>query len=94
LTPDVVREPGSAIPYPGEHMEEKILFVDDDENLLASMRRSLQKYFNVETAVGAEAGIAIIKDAFAVVVSDFRMPGMDGVQFLDRKSTRLNSSHT
>ncbi|MGV7931273.1 MAG: HD domain-containing phosphohydrolase [Spirochaetota bacterium] len=65
-------------------MEEKILFVDDDENLLASMRRSLQKYFNVETAVGAEAGIAIIKDAFAVVVSDFRMPGMDGVQFLSK----------
>ncbi len=51
-------------------MEEKILFVDDDENLLASMRRSLQKYFNVETR-WARAGIAIIKDAFAVVFPIF-----------------------
>jgi len=60
-------------------MEERILFVDDDENLLSSMKRSLQRHFNVETAGGGEAALALISEGFAVVVSDFRMPGMDVV---------------
>ncbi|MBP7602630.1 MAG: response regulator [Spirochaetes bacterium] len=65
-------------------MEERILFVDDDENLLSSMKRSLQRHFNVETAGGGEAALAMIPEGFAVVVSDFRMPGMDGVEFLKK----------
>jgi DNA-binding NtrC family response regulator len=65
-------------------MNEKILFVDDDENLLASYQRQLRNKFAVATAPGGEQGLKVIgsEGPFAVIVSDFRMPGMDGVQFL------------
>lgn len=65
-------------------MTEKILFVDDDPNILEAYQRQLRKKFVIETASGGESGIDIIKSRgpFAVVVSDMRMPGMNGVQFL------------
>ena len=65
-------------------MNEKILFVDDDANLLASMERNLRRRFNLETAPGGEAGLKKMAEAgpFAVVISDRQMPNMDGLQFL------------
>lgn len=65
---------------------EKILFVDDDPNILASFLRQLRKNFAVETALGGEPALDLVASAgpYAVVVSDFKMPGMDGVQFLNR----------
>jgi len=69
-------------------MSEKILFVDDEPAVLDGYRRLLHKDFQVDTAVGAEQGLAAIaaaqNDPYNVVVSDMRMPGMDGVQFLAR----------
>jgi len=67
-------------------MDEKILFVDDDQNILDAYKRHFRKQFAIETAPGGEAGIEAIKTRgpFAVVVSDMRMPGMDGVKFLAR----------
>jgi response regulator RpfG family c-di-GMP phosphodiesterase len=63
---------------------EKILLVDDDQNILSGYRRSLRNEFRVETAEGGEAGLEVLRGngPFAVVVSDLRMPGMDGNQFL------------
>jgi response regulator RpfG family c-di-GMP phosphodiesterase len=65
-------------------MSEKILFVDDDAFLLAACERNLRRKFQVETAIGGEAGLKKIgeRGPFAVVVADRQMPGMDGVQFL------------
>ena len=65
-------------------MSEKTLYVDDDENILAAYRRILRKQFSVETAVGGHEGLDIVthKGPFAIVISDMRMPGMDGVEFL------------
>lgn len=67
-------------------MAEKILFVDDDANILHSFRRNLRKRFQVETALGGEEGLRILaeKGPFAVVISDMRMPEMDGTEFLSR----------
>jgi response regulator RpfG family c-di-GMP phosphodiesterase len=67
-------------------MQEKILFVDDDQNVLDALRRNFRKEYAVETATSAReaAGIIARKGPFAVVVSDMRMPGVDGVQFLTR----------
>jgi response regulator RpfG family c-di-GMP phosphodiesterase len=65
-------------------MNEKVLFVDDDPNLLAACERNFRHQFKVETAEGGEAALQKIAERgpFAVVVSDRQMPRMDGIQFL------------
>jgi DNA-binding NarL/FixJ family response regulator len=66
-------------------MSEQILFVDDEPGVLEGFRRLLHKEFSLDTEVGAREGLAAIaaagEDAYAVIVSDMRMPEMDGVQF-------------
>jgi response regulator RpfG family c-di-GMP phosphodiesterase len=65
-------------------MTEKILFVDDEINILESIARQLRKRFTLQIAGGGQEALQILKDEgpFAVIVSDMRMPGMDGVQLL------------
>jgi CheY-like chemotaxis protein len=65
-------------------MAEKILLVDDDPNILDGYRRSLSREFKMETAVGGQEALKLAAESgpYAVVVSDMRMPGMDGIQFL------------
>ncbi len=67
----------------------KILFVDDEPNILAAYQRQLRKQFSVEIAVGPVAGLAAIQNPrdFAVVVADMRMPEMSGVEFLVKVKT-------
>jgi response regulator RpfG family c-di-GMP phosphodiesterase len=67
-------------------MGDKILFVDDEPAFLKGYQLMLRQDFEVDTAVGGEQGLAQIHDhgPYAVVVSDMRMPGMNGVQFLAR----------
>jgi CheY-like chemotaxis protein len=71
-------------------MAEKILLVDDEPNVLDGYRRTLGREFKLETAVGGQEALALIgeKGPYAVVVSDMRMPGMDGVQLLSRVKTQ------
>jgi response regulator RpfG family c-di-GMP phosphodiesterase len=62
----------------------RILCVDDEPNLLAALERNLFGEFEVVTADGGEAGLAAIAEGppFAAIMSDMRMPGMDGATFL------------
>jgi response regulator RpfG family c-di-GMP phosphodiesterase len=62
----------------------KILFVDDEPNVISAIQRQLHQRFQVETAVGPIAGLAALQDGrdFAVVVADMGMPKMSGVEFL------------
>jgi response regulator RpfG family c-di-GMP phosphodiesterase len=64
----------------------RVLLVDDEQRVLEGLRRTLQPEFEAEIAHGPEEGLAAIADSgpFAVVVSDLRMPIMDGVQFLSK----------
>lgn len=75
-------------------MGEKILFVDDEPNVLAGYERQLRKRYVVHTATSGEQGLATLAAAgpFAVVVSDMRMPGMNGAQFLTE--VRVRQSET
>jgi putative two-component system response regulator len=63
---------------------EKILFVDDEPAILDTIQRFLKKRFDIYTAISAEAGLSLINrhGVFPVVVSDYQMPGCDGVAFL------------
>ncbi|MDX6385036.1 MAG: hypothetical protein QOK48_2609 [Blastocatellia bacterium] len=67
-------------------MNERILCVDDEQNVLDAYQRSLRKEFQLDVAAGGEQALALIDSGktYAVVVSDMRMPGMDGVQLLSR----------
>jgi response regulator RpfG family c-di-GMP phosphodiesterase len=65
---------------------EKILFVDDEPAFLTGYELTLRPDYQVDTAVGGEQGLAAVHNhgPYTVVVSDMRMPGMSGVQFLAR----------
>lgn len=65
-------------------MSERILFVDDDAHILQAFQRTLRRRFSIETALGPEEGLKAVREKgpFAVVVSDMRMPNMNGVEFL------------
>ncbi|MCB0212678.1 MAG: response regulator, partial [Anaerolineae bacterium] len=65
-------------------MSNKILLVDDETNIRRSYKRSLYGQFNLETAASGQEGLALLADEgpFAVVISDMRMPVMNGIQFL------------
>jgi len=67
-------------------MLKRVLCVDDEPNVLAAFERQLRKEFDVQTALGPERGLQAVaeKGPFAAVVSDLRMPGMDGIEFLAR----------
>lgn len=67
-------------------MQYKLLLVDDDENILAGCKRHLRNNFEVYTAVSGSSGLQILLEhgPFHVVVSDLRMPDMDGFNFLSK----------
>jgi len=67
-------------------MKDRVLFVDDEPNVLDGIRRQLRNRVDIETATSGAAGLDIIRSQgpFAVVVSDMRMPEMDGARFLAR----------
>ncbi len=64
----------------------RVLFVDDEQNILSALKRSVRRNrrsWLVEFAVsGKEALDYLAKAEFDLVVSDVRMPGMDGIELL------------
>ncbi|MCA9039694.1 MAG: response regulator [Planctomycetaceae bacterium] len=67
-------------------MTEKILFVDDEENVLRSLKRMLRREnYEILTASSGEEGLRLLKQhKVQVVVSDQRMPEMTGTEFLSQ----------
>ncbi len=62
----------------------RILIVDDDELILDALKRQLRSRFDLTTATEGKEAIRLVmsQGPYAVVVSDLRMPGMDGVTLL------------
>ena len=68
----------------GRRVSERVLFVDDEPQMLDAVRRSLGKQVDLKTADGGVEGLRVLceEGPFALVVSDMRMPVMNGAQFL------------
>ncbi|MBN1593445.1 MAG: response regulator [Candidatus Coatesbacteria bacterium] len=61
----------------------KVLIVDDEETILRMFKNQFRKDYEIAIAGSAEEGLKILDDFEAdVVVSDQKMPGMKGVDFL------------
>jgi len=67
-------------------MYSSVLFIDDDLKILNSFKRSLTPEFKVFVAESPEEGLRVFEERgpFSVLVSDMRMPGMNGVEVLCR----------
>jgi DNA-binding NtrC family response regulator len=83
-----VRQNRSAMRSPA-----KILFVDDEPAVLETYKRLLGRRFAIDTAICGVEGLKAIQQRgpYAVVISDMRMPGMNGAEFL--KAVRKLSPH-
>ncbi|WP_096784914.1 sigma-54 dependent transcriptional regulator [Rhodobacter sp. CZR27] len=66
-----------------------VLLVDDEPHSLNAMRMALEDDFEVATAAGGEEALRILEDQWVqVIISDQRMPGMTGVEFLAQARER------
>jgi len=64
----------------------RVLFVDDEPNVLDSIRRQLRKVCDIHTAASGDEALRLLKELgpVALVVSDMRMPGMNGAELLTK----------
>ena len=73
---------------PAENKLKRILFVDDDPNVLTGLRnvlRSRRREWDMVFAIGPEEALAKLAETpFDVVVSDMRMPRIDGAALLTK----------
>ena len=73
-------------------MAKRILFVDDEPMVLSGLQRSLRlmrsEWEMVFAPGGNEALAAMDQQAFDIIVTDMRMPGMDGAQLLEEVQKR------
>ncbi len=69
-----------------DHTHDSILIVDDELMILNALERLFRRYkFHVFVAQSGEEGLKILQnEAIAVVISDMKMPEMDGATFLKK----------
>jgi FixJ family two-component response regulator len=62
----------------------RVLFVDDEPDILAAIKLNLRGLFHVDTATSGREGLvcADVSEPYEVIVSDMRMPEMNGARFL------------
>ena len=74
-------------------MKPAILFVDDEPNLLSGLRRLSRRrasQWDMEFVSSGDAALAALEQrSFNLVISDMRMPGMDGARLLELISQKL-----
>ncbi|CCH47903.1 HD domain-containing phosphohydrolase [Pseudodesulfovibrio piezophilus] len=66
-------------------MSARVLLVDDEPNVLSALRRQLRDKYEIEVEQDPQAALKRLdrSNPFAAVVSDYRMPKMNGIEFLN-----------
>ena len=68
-----------------DHREFPVLYVDDEPDNLRIFELTFRRQFTILTASSPEEALRILhENPVAVILSDYRMPGMNGVEFLTR----------
>ena len=90
-----LRAPSDSMPtMPDMADDRKMLIVEDNDELLAIMRRVFSRYHNVLTARNGEEAMAIVAaDQPDIIVSDVMMPVMDGLEMCRRLKADPETSH-
>ncbi len=66
-----------------EKVKYAVLIVDDEKNTREGLARALRRDYEVHTAESAPSALAVLSDySIDVMLSDVRMPGMDGIDLL------------
>lgn len=62
----------------------KVLYVDDEPINLKLFQLNFESVFKITTAESGHEGLEVLKNisGFQVVISDMRMPGMNGLEFI------------
>ncbi len=84
------RKNGMGIAFPILQMQEqpirKVLIIDDDDNFLHAMKKILERAGFIPTAISnpLDAIPLIQREYFPLIITDLRMPGMDGMELITR----------
>lgn len=76
-------------------MAKNILLIDDDELVTGSLRLLLKSEgYNVTVAGSGRQALEKVKDAdFDLIISDVRMPGLDGIETIKRMRNYLKDAN-
>ncbi|MGE5173295.1 MAG: response regulator [Betaproteobacteria bacterium] len=73
-----------SFPHKRDQQQRAILLVDDDADNLVRLEKVLQDWgYGVITATDARAALSKIQAGIDLIITDYRMPGMDGLEFMD-----------
>jgi len=62
-----------------------LLVIDDEEEILKALSRQFRRRYDIYTATSADEGLRVMTETpIQVIISDQRMPGMNGVEFFNR----------
>jgi DNA-binding NtrC family response regulator len=79
--------PAAPQPHPGKR---PILIVDDEPEMLYSLKNLLRREFDVHTAKSGEEGMKVLQEhEIHLVMTDQRMPHMTGVELLHRMKSEF-----
>jgi adenylate cyclase len=72
----------------GTHKSFSILYVDDEVQNLVSFKATFRREYSIYTAQSGQEGLRLMREhSIQLIITDQRMPGMTGVQFLEKTAT-------